>query len=178
MSAAAILGIRLPVFVLTYWKIVQRETSAGDPFSCLCGHVFGHEQFPPGTFIQTSAVRSHRVEFDALIVATLKGSEYWLANPDPREPYAKRDLLLYLREKGSVQLKSESEGRTQPVTNVPPRAEPSFAELLAPSPTIPQRRATDRQLLGGEDALGAPTTWSAEPPHQAGGQSPAGHNPV
>ena len=164
------------MFVLTYWKIVQRETSAGDPFSCLCGHVFGHADFPPGTFIQTSAVRSHRVEFDALIVATLKGSEYWLANPDPREAYAKQDLLLYLREKGSVQLKSESEARTQPVANAGPRPDPSFAELLSPSPTIPQRRATDRQLTSHdshEGTAGPPTTWSPEPARPAA----ANHRP-
>lgn len=156
------------VFILTSWKIASCISSSGAAVTCLCGHVFGNPHFASGEFVQTSTVKSHRVEFDSLIVATRNGSEYWLGKPDPAESFAMQRLLRYLQESESVQTVGGDDdqtrmakGRGRPIANIGtiPQYRPA-ANL-----TMFRRRATDREMPaltradyvepGGDRAAGA-----------------------
>jgi hypothetical protein len=136
-------GVR--VFVLANWKIAACISSSGAVVTCLCGHVFGNPQFKSGTFVQTSDVTSHRVEFDSLIVVTRNGSEYWLSKPDPFDSLAMQRLLRYLQENESVEVIRDEADRTRMsdsknLSGILPIA----AELAAANLTVFCRRSTDR----------------------------------
>ncbi len=133
------------MFVLTHWRITARKTRQGADFTALCGHVFGNPRFAPGEYVQISAVREHRIEFDTLVLVTLKGSEYWLGRPDPVEPKANQRLMEYLREKQSRLVLPDQEAETQPGSrpSSPKPPPPDIAELLSEAFSLPRRRAGD-----------------------------------
>lgn len=133
------------VYVLTHWRIVARKTRHGADFAALCGYVFGNPRFPPGEYVQISAVCEHRIQFDTLVLVTLKGSEYWLGRPDPAESAANHQLMEYLREKQSRLVLPDRDAETQPQGGraAPPKPPPDIAELLSQAFHLPRRRAAD-----------------------------------
>jgi hypothetical protein len=110
----------------------------------LCGHVFGNPQFKSGEFVQTSMVKSHRVEFDSLIVVTRNGSEYWLGKPSPSESSAMERLLRYLQRSESVEvLDSDDEQTRVSKSGSMPRSPPIPVHRASANLTGFRRRATD-----------------------------------
>jgi hypothetical protein len=84
------------VFILSDWKIVLARRASGADSLCVSGCVSGNPRFAEGELVTTSAITTYRLEFDALIVVTRKGSEYQLGKPSPAEPFAAQRLLRRL----------------------------------------------------------------------------------
>jgi len=81
-------------YILSNWKICNRQSRSGALRIHLFGKVFGHPRFAAGELISTSTITSYRFDTDSVL--TRNGSEYRLGKADAADPAAKERLIALL----------------------------------------------------------------------------------
>jgi hypothetical protein len=89
------------MYVLSDWRIVVARNAPEADGLCVSGYVSGNPRFAEGELVTTSVIRTYRLESEAVVVITRKGSEYRLGKPGSAEPFAAQRLLRHLAERSA-----------------------------------------------------------------------------